>query len=272
MTDKTFFITGSSDGIGRATAVGLAKTGATILLHARNSEKGQLLINSLRQQFPKAEFDVFYGDFSILNEVKSLAESVQAKYPRIDVLINNAGVFSEKRLLTTDGFELTFQVNYLSPFLLTTLLLPALRNSDDGRIVNVSSMTHQSARLDLSNLQGEKQYQGYQAYSCSKLANILFTMKLSEKLERENISVNALHPGVINTKLLKAAMGSSGGSSNDQGAETSIFLATSPTVRNISGKYFVDSTERKPSPVSLDKKLQDDLWSISEQLLGRWLV
>jgi retinol dehydrogenase 14 len=272
MTDKIFFVTGSSDGIGKATAAGLAQTGATILLHARTEEKALHLIEELRQQVPQGKFDVFHGDFSILNDVKTLAEAVQEKYPRIDVLINNAGVFSEKRVLTTDGFELTFQVNYLSPFLLTTLLLPALKKADEGRIVNVSSMTHQSARFDLSNLQGEKNYEGYSAYSCSKLANVLFTVKLAEELESDQITVNALHPGVINTKLLKAAMGSSGGSTNEQGAQTSIFLATAPDIKNITGKYFVDSAERKPSPASFDKNLQNDLWSITEKILGRWLA
>lgn len=199
MNNKIVLITGATDGIGRQTALELAALGATVLVHARNEMRGVVALKGLRELLPEGKFEMVIGDLSIFMEIRTMAEAINHKYPILDVLINNAGVYAETRKVSSNGIELTFQVNYLSHFLLTNLLLENIVKATNGRIINVSSMTHQSAKLDLENLQGEKYYDGYNAYSCSKLENILFTMQLSKRLERTRVRVNALHPGVINT-------------------------------------------------------------------------
>jgi NAD(P)-dependent dehydrogenase (short-subunit alcohol dehydrogenase family) len=224
-------------------------------------------MTSLAGIVPDGKFDLFVADFSDLAQVKKMGSEISYKYPVLDVLINNAAIYSDERKMSADNLEMTFQINYLSHFLLTRLLLDNIKKAEQGRIINVSSMVHQSARLSLNNLQGEEYYDGYNAYSCSKLENILFTLSLADELEGNKVTVNALHPGVIRTKLLHAAMGGSSlGSSVKEGAATSVYLASAPEVENVTGKYFVNGRQSNPSRNALDKNLQKKIREISEVL------
>jgi NAD(P)-dependent dehydrogenase (short-subunit alcohol dehydrogenase family) len=267
MNGKIVFITGATDGIGKQTAVELAHLGNTILLHGRTQERAAAAIKELESKTGNGHFHAVWGDLGSFRQVRSVAEQALTIAKRIDVLINNAGVFLNKRTLTEDGFESTFAINYLAPFLLTQLLLERIRQSTPARIINVSSNSHQRATLNFSNLQGEKEFSGYNAYALSKLANILFTVELAERLKGAYITVNALHPGVIDTKLLHAGFNMRGGSL-EQGAATSVFLASSPSVANVSGKYFVERVDSPMSPLAADKQLRTEFWKLSEKMCG----
>ncbi len=197
-----------------------------------------------------------------------MAAQLAARYPKIDVLVNNAGVYTRERQLTEDGYERTFAVNHLAHFLLTNLLLANLKNAAPSKIIVVSSEAHQGSRLDLENLQGQKKFTPYGIYSVSKLANLLFAYELAERLNGTSVTVNALHPGVIATKMLRAGFGSFGGGSVRKGADRIIHLITSPTVEGVSGRYFVDNVEQLSSAESRNRKLQKEFWKLSEQFVG----
>ena len=265
MKGRVVLITGSTDGIGRQTAKELAKMGATVLLHGRNASKGAQVKDEIMRQTANANIDFFTANLANLDEVRHLAVAIQQKYDSLHVLINNAGVFEGKRRLSKDGFEMTFAVNYLAHFLLTCLLKNLITKSAPARIINVSSMAH-SNELDFTNLQGEKGYSGYTAYAYSKLCNILFTFKLAKLLQGKWVTVNCLHPGVVSTKLLHAGWGM-GGSSVEQGARTSVYLASSSEIENVTGKYFFDMQgESQPARIAFDQNVQNQLWHLSEKL------
>ncbi len=267
MQGKVILITGATDGIGKQTALELAGTGATILLHGRNATKGKQVRQEIVHATGNDRIDFFKADLSSLQEVRQMATAIKQKYTHLHVLINNAGIFAAKRTLSKDGFEMTFAVNYLAHFLLTCLLIDLLCQSTPARIINVSSMAH-SDHLNFDNLQGEKSYSGYTAYAYSKLENILFTFKLATLLDGKKVSVNCLHPGVINTKLLHAGWGL-GGASVEQGARTSVYLATAPELEGVTGRYFFDMQgERRPATVAYDPAVQDKLWHLSEEWCG----
>ena len=267
MKDKIVLITGSTDGIGKQTALELARLGATVLLHGRNAERGQKALAEVRKVTGSESLDYFAADLSSLKQVRALAAQVREKYDRLHVLVNNAGVYMQERRLTEDGLETTFAVNHLAHFLLTHLLLDLLKKSAPARIVNVSSGLHHSARVDLDDLQGEKRFSGFSAYCLSKLGNILFTYELAERLAGTGVTVNALHPGGIATKLLRAASGSSG-ASLEEGAATPVYLASAPEVENVTGEYFVRKRAAPSSPLTHDVKLRREFWAISERLAG----
>ncbi len=206
------------------------------------------------------------GDFSSLDSVRRLAREILDRFERLDVLINNAGVATRNRELSVDGFELIFAVNHLAPFLLTNLLLPLIRRSAPSRIINVSSMTHAYANLDLQDLQGEQNFEAYAAYCRSKLANILFTKELARRLDGSGVTVNALHPGVVDTKLLRVSF--SGGSPAAAGAKTSVYLAVSPEVEGVSGGYFVSQRQASTSAAAEDAVLARKLWAKSAELVA----
>ncbi len=260
--NKTVLITGSTDGIGKQTALELAEMGATVIIHGRNSLRVKSVYEEIKNKTGNDSIDYFVADFSSLEEVKTLSHDIHQKYEKLDVLINNAGVYENERELSADGFEKTYAVNHLAHFLLTTLLMDLIKKSDYSRIINVASMAHAS-ELDFDNLNGEKFYDGSTAYSYSKLCNIMFTYYLAQKLIGTNVTANCLHPGVIGTKLLRAGWGIGGGSLRE-GCRTSVYLATSPEVENITGKYFVNSQQANSSSISYDKKLQKRLWDLSE--------
>ncbi|MBN2173329.1 MAG: SDR family oxidoreductase [Bacteroidales bacterium] len=266
MKDKIILITGSTDGIGKQTALDLARIGAKIIIHGRNNLKARTTKEEIAGQTGNENLDFAGADLGSLEEIRIMAGEISEKYERLDVLINNAGVFMNHRQMTKDGFETTFAVNHLAHFLLTGLLLDLIKKSDFARIINVASMAHAS-RIDFSNLQSEKYFDGYDAYSRSKLCNILFTYQLASMLEDTHVTANVLHPGVIRTKLLHAGWGG-GGANLEQGAKTSVFLATSPEVKDVTGKYFSNSRIVGSSAVSYDIAVQETLWKISEGMTG----
>ena len=263
---KTILVTGASDGIGFETARALLKLGHTVLVHGRHAERAQQAVDRLEATGSRAR--PVWGDFALWGEVVELAHQVREASPRLDVLINNAGLYAAQRRLTADGFELTMAVNHFAPFLLTHHLLPVLENTPGARIVNVSSMTHDGADFDLDDLDLARGWSAYGAYATSKLANVLFTRALATRLQ--TTTANALHPGVIGTKLLKSAFRMQG-AAVAEGARTSVYLATAPQVAQTSGAYFDNCRERKLGPVARDETLANGLWAASERRLATYL-
>lgn len=263
MTQKFVLITGATDGIGKATAEELARRGLTVILHGRSLEKVQQAHNEILRKVPQARLETVTADFASLEQVRALSKEITTRFERLDVLINNAGVFMQTRQLSQDGFELTFAVNHLAHFLLTRNLLPLLRNSQ-ARVVTVSSISHRRGQINFSDLNSEHNFEGYLAYAQSKLANILFSNELAMR-ERGQLTSNSLHPGGVTSKLLQTGFGITG-ISPAQGAETSVYLAVAPEVANISGKYFSESREVPTMPPILDAAVGKQLWEVSEQL------
>lgn len=269
MKGSTILITGSTDGIGKATAMELARRGAKVLIHGRSPEKGRAVLEEIREKTGNDALEFFEADLSSQRQVRKLAAEVKETQGELNVLINNAGTFLDRRQLTEDGLETTFAVNYLAPFLLTHELLDLLKKGSPSRIVSVASIAHWNARVDWNNLQGERRYDGFQAYALSKLGIILFTYALARRLQGTRVTANCLHPGVIRTKLLRAGFGDYPGGTPEEGARTSVYLATSPDVENVSGRYFERCKPARSSPQSYDTKLQERFWQVSEKLVGR---
>jgi len=265
-TPGIMLVTGASDGIGFETARQLLALGHSVLVHGRHEARAREAIANLGRTNGTAL--PVWGDFARLDEVVALARQVSALTTRLDVLINNAGLYAARRSLTVDGFELTMGVNHFAPFLLTHHLQALLVGSAGARIVNVSSMTHDGADFDVSDLDLTHDWSAYGAYATSKLANVLFTRGLAARLG--GVSANALHPGVIGTKLLKNAFRMQGAAVAD-GARTSVHLATSPAVAGITGSYFDNCRERGADRRAGDKRLVDALWQASRQRLAAWL-
>ena len=261
MKGKTVLITGATDGIGKQTAVELAGMGHEILLHGRNEMRGLLVKNDIILQTGNQNIHYFNADLSEFDEITKLAENIKAEFNHIDVLLNNAGVLSMEKLVLPNGFEQTFMINHLAPFSLTMQLLPVLSNAQAARIVNVSSQA-QIGTMDFDNLNGEKFYDGYNAYGLSKLENCLFTYKLARELKESQVVVHALHPGVISTKLLHVGWGS-GGAPIETGSRTTVYVSVSEDIEGKTGLYFVNAKEHKSSAISYDQKIQERLWEIS---------
>jgi len=268
MKNKIVLITGSTDGIGKETALQLAQLGATVIVHGRNPERCQAACDDIRQATGNSNVDFVVADLSSQRQVRQMAAEVLARTDRLHVLINNAGVIVLKRQLTEDGLEATFAVNHLAPFLLTNLLLDRLKSSAPARIVNVSSTVHYDAPLKLDDLQSAKNYNGITAYKQSKLGNVLFTFELADRLKGSGVTVNCLHPGIVATKLLDTGWGWSNGLSSAQGAALSVYLASSPNVANVTGQHFEGTSPGGASPKASDVKLRRRLWDISARLVG----
>jgi len=271
-------VTGANRGIGKATATGLVERGAHVILVSRGANRGASVVDALNEKGPGSA-ELMTADLSILDDVRRLGTQVMERHQRLDVLINNAGTAAYRRYTTVDGHELVFAVNHLAPFLLTLLLLPLLGATDGARVITVSSNAHRRIDLKLDNLQLERGYGAYRAYSQSKLANVLFTRELARLLAREgsHITANALHPGVIATGLLGKMFGLprflSGilrlmYKSPQAGAATSLFLATDPSVAQTTGKYFKDCREVEAAAAVGDEQLARGLWQESERLVG----
>jgi NAD(P)-dependent dehydrogenase (short-subunit alcohol dehydrogenase family) len=263
----TILVTGSTDGIGRETARQLGEAGARVLVHGRTRAKAESAAASLRDETKRDAFEAVAADFASLDEVRALAVEVARRHPRLDVLVNNAGIYARERSLSADGVELTLAVNHFAPFALTHLLLGALPSG--GRIVFVSSNVHRSAAAsELDDLSRERSWDGYSAYADSKLMNVLTAFELARRLEARAIAVNAMHPGVIGTKLLRRGFGASGGAEVARGAAGEVKLATDPALDGVSGRYFDQTTESHASTVAQDRALQKRVYDLSIEHTG----
>jgi NAD(P)-dependent dehydrogenase (short-subunit alcohol dehydrogenase family) len=265
---KTILITGATDGIGLATAKELARQGHELVLHGRNEEKVLRACSAIRAVVPDAALQTVHADLGDLAAVARMAHELSARLPRLDVLINNAGVYMTERMVSRDGFEMTLAVNHLSHFLLANLLLPVLKKSEAPRVITVSSMVHASGRIIFDDMNCELGFNGYHAYANSKLANALFANELARR--EPWLTSNSLHPGVIGTKLLHAGF-SMPGDTVEEGARTSVYLATSPEVAGVTGKYFDNCITDAPAAQALDRELAQRLWAWSEKAVRDFL-
>jgi len=271
MENKTILVTGGTDGIGKETALQLARMGARVLVHGRDKEKGANVLDGIKRDSCNEKVNLYLADFSSLADIKRMTEDIKREQSELHVLVNNAGNFYKECLVSSDGIEMTLAVNHLAPFLLTMLLLDLLKASAPARIVNVASSSHKLIKsVDLENLQGEKAYDGFTAYSLSKLGTVLFTRSLAGKLNGTGVTINSLHPGVVNTKLLRKSYDLDG-TNVEEGAQTSVFLASSPKVEGVSGKYYQSMRERPASDLSQDQVLQDAFWDLSREMVSRFL-
>ncbi len=278
MQNKICLVTGATSGIGLETAKQLAQLGATVIVVGRNAMKCASVVARIRQQTGNAQVEFIVADLSAQAQVHALAEQFQRRYARLDVLVNNVGAFMARRQVSADGIERTFALNHLAPFLLTHLMRDVLIASVPARIVNVSSALHQQGKIVFDDLQMTRGYNGLVAYNNSKLANVLFTYELARRLAGTSVTANALHPGAVRTNLTAA----NGGFfkwvvqplfnliaiSVEQGARTSVYLASSPEVENVTVKYFGKCKEWKSSPASYDQIAQKRLWEISAEMVG----
>ena len=265
MNDKTILITGSTDGIGRQAALDLSELGARVILHGRNKSKVKQVLRLIEQKTGNDQLDFFIADLSSLQQIRTMSAEIRRKYSRLDVLINNAGVAMNKPEISEDGYEMTFAVNHLAVFAITLLLLDLLKRSVPSRIVNVSSMVHSSS-LNFENLAKPRYFDGWEVYCQSKLCNILFTYELSEKVQNTGVTVNCLHPGVIDTKLLRVNFG--GGSPVAEGSRKLVFLATAPELATVTGEYFYDNRQKRSAEITYDAETRKKLWNLSEKLCG----
>ena len=266
MNSKKILITGATDGIGKCAAIDLAKKDNHLLIHGRNREKLDNIIKEIKSSTGNDNIEGFLADFSSMAEVRQLAKSVLSKHDKVDILINNAGAGFAAQRYGKDGTELRMAVNYLAPFLLTNLLLPALKKAAPSRIVNVSSAGQCPVNFD--DIMLEKNFDGTTAYCQSKLALIMFTIDLAEELKANNVTVNALHPGTyLDTNMVRDANIKPLGTPQS-GADAEIFLATSRDLKNVSGKYFNIKKEAKANAQAYDAKARKRLNELSLQLTG----
>jgi NAD(P)-dependent dehydrogenase (short-subunit alcohol dehydrogenase family) len=275
---KTCLVTGATSGIGKETAVRLAALGATVLIVARDEERGSGAAAEIRRRVPSGRVEVLTADLSSLAQVRSLGQQVLDRYDRLDVLVNNAGIISARRQLTPDGLETTFATNHLGPFLLTSLLRGLLERSAPARVVTVASAAHKQARsIPWDDLPVGGPGVGGQAYALSKLLNILFTAELARRLEGTGVTANCLHPGVVRSALGRDVKGAFGAALRlalllvpgpASGARTPVYLASSPEVAGITGGYFVKCRQARPSALARDPRAAARLWSLSEELTG----
>jgi NAD(P)-dependent dehydrogenase (short-subunit alcohol dehydrogenase family) len=278
MAGKTVLVTGGTGGIGKATATGLAAMGARVGITGRDLVRSRAAATDIATATGNPAVDAFAADMSSQAEVRRLADEVLAAYPRLDVLVNNVGGFWGTRHVTADGLEHTFAVNHLAPFLLTHLVLDRLKASAPARIVTVSSGAQAMGRINFDDLQGERRYSGQQAYNQSKLANVMFTYELARRLEGTGVTANVLHPGVVRTgfaaedpsalwkvllPVVRVFL-----KTPEKGAATSIYLASSPEVEGVSGKYFVAGKPRSSRRSSYDSAAAAKLWQTSMDLVA----
>jgi NAD(P)-dependent dehydrogenase (short-subunit alcohol dehydrogenase family) len=265
----TILVTGATDGLGKRVARELAGKGATVLLHGRNSERLEAALEHIRKETGSERLGSYLADLSSLAQVRALAERILSDQIRLDVLINNAGVIVRERKESEDGFELTFAVNYLAHFLLTSLLSPLLRDSAPARIVNVASAGQ--SPVDFDDVMLERRYDGMRAYTQSKLAQIMFTFELARHLSGSGVSVNALHPAsLMDTKMVSETFGYTM-STVQEGAVATVHLAASPDVEGVTGRYFDGHYEARANRQAYDPAARKRLWALSEDLCSPFL-
>ena len=274
---KTIVVTGATSGIGEVAARELAMQGAKVLVVGRNPERVQAVIDKTRQLKSDASMLPFIADLSSVNEIRRLAGEIKNSISHLDVLLNNAGAFFIAKHISADGFEMTFALNHINYFLLTNELLELLRTSTPARIINVSSIAHQGGHINFDDLQCLHPFNGWQAYSNSKLMNVLFTYQLAQRLRGTNITVNALHPGFVASNFGKNNVGflkplfkiiQMGAITPEDGAKTSIYLASSNEVDGVTGKYFIKCKAETSSKESYDSRIAEKLWTETEKLIA----
>jgi retinol dehydrogenase 12 len=278
MEGKVCLVTGATAGIGEITARELARRGATVVVVGRNRQRCEKTVEAIRHETGNPLVEFLVADLSVQSDVRRLAEEFQSRYQRLDVLVNNAGAMFTKRRQTVDGLEMTFALNHLGYFLLTNLLLNTLKASAPSRVVNVASEAHRFvSKIDFDDPQGQKKYGGWHAYGQSKFANILFTHELARRLSGTGVTANCLHPGFVASNFTEGngAMGwmmrrlaSVFAISPDDGAKTSIYLATSPEVKDITGQYFAKQKTAESTKPTHNEEAARRLWDLSEDLTG----
>jgi NAD(P)-dependent dehydrogenase (short-subunit alcohol dehydrogenase family) len=274
MAGKVAMVTGANSGIGIVTARELADRGATVVIVCRDRERGEAALTEIKARSGNNAVELMLCDLASQKSIREFAEEFKRTHDRLDVLVNNAGVYIRNRAVVEGNLETTFAVNHLAYFLLTNLLLDVITRGASARIVNVASGAHTYGRIDFDNLQGEKNYNGVRAYANSKLANILFTYELARRLSSTRVTANCLHPGAVATGIFRAlpkfveAIIKLVTLSPEKGAETSIYLASSPDVDGVTGKYFIKKTETRSSPESYNEDTARKLWTVSAQLTG----
>jgi retinol dehydrogenase 12 len=274
---KICIVTGATAGIGEVTARELARLGATVVVVSRTPQRCMDTVARIRQETGSSSVDFLTADLSSQTAIRKLADEFKSRYPRLDVLVNNAGGFFMRRETSPDGLEMTWALDHLSYFLLTNLLLELLTASAPARIVNVSSDAHRGGHINFDDLQSQRSFAGFRAYSQAKLANIMFTYELARRLKGTGVTANALHPGFVATRFgmnnsLPVRLGmrlvSLFALKPEQGAETSIYLASSPEVEGVSGKYFTKCKPVQSSPASYDLDTARRLWEVSAKMVG----
>ncbi len=272
---KIIMITGANSGIGKATAIGLASMGATIIMVCRDKTRGENAQKEIIEKTGNHKVDLLLCNLASFQSIRNLISEFKKKYQYLHILINNAGVMLSKRELSDDGFEMNFAVNHLAPFLLTHLLLDVLKKSAPSRIINVASAAHKFGTIDLEDLQGENKKSRFMGlYADSKLALMLTSYEFSRRLEGTGVTLNTVHPGMVNSNLgvdrdkPRRGIARRFFKSPEKGAETSIYLASSPDVEAINGKYFIKKQEQKSSEETYDTELAKKLWAISMKLVG----
>jgi NAD(P)-dependent dehydrogenase (short-subunit alcohol dehydrogenase family) len=280
LTDHVCVVTGANSGIGKATAVGLAQQGARVAMVCRNADRGEAARDDIREACDHDRVDLYLADLAVQADVRAVGERLRADYDRIDVLVNNAGVFKGHRTETPDGIETTFAVNHLAPFLLTHRVVDTMvrtaREHGEARIVNVGSEAHRGAHMHFDDLEGEENYSGIGAYGQSKLANMLFTHELARRLHETGVTANCVHPGIVSTNIWRgsdwlsriARLFSWFYNSPETGAEGPLYLAASPEVRGVTGQYFNGPHEAHAAVTAFDEKAAARLWRISRERTG----
>lgn len=276
MEGKVALVTGGTSGIGKATATALAAMGADVIVVGRNPERGEEAVREIRAR-SGGRVDLALYDLGVQSRVRALAEEFRRRYDRLDVLVNNAGLVQSRRTETPDGLETTFAINHLAPFLLTNLLLDVLKDSAPSRIVTVSSEAERWGNMDFDDLQSRKKYRGFPVYGMTKLANIMFTYELAERLEGTGVTATCMHPGGVATRFGR----NNGGPmalffraakpfmrTPEQGADTLIWLASSREVEGVTGRYFADRKPIEPKKIANDPEARLRLWEESERLTG----
>jgi retinol dehydrogenase-14 len=277
MGGKTALVTGGTSGIGKASAVAFAAMGANVVIVGRNPERGEAALRDIKGQSHSDSVELMLADLSVQGEVRRLADQFLERHERLDVLANNAGLVQSRRTETADGIETTLAVNHLAPFLLTNLLLDRLKESAPSRVITVSSEAERMGNIDFDDIQSRQKYKGFAAYGKTKLANIMFTYELAERLKGTFVTANCLHPGAVGTNFGKNNAGPMAlffrlakpfMRSPERGADTLIWLASSADVDGVSGKYFSDRKEIEAKEIVNDPAARRRLWELSEELTG----